>query len=154
MKREFSFEGSVYSNNKASFKKILKKHGFVWKGKLGDFIWLGKNEKVIAEFERDPERDITLSATLVWSGKKKSDFLKELEKWVEDVGGKKTQGKAKKSSPDKRIQEELEFWDKLNKPDEERLRVEGRPEDWIERDVKEWRKRRNRKKKELIERYG
>ncbi|UCD92919.1 MAG: hypothetical protein JSV43_03105 [Methanobacteriota archaeon] len=154
MKKQFSFEGSVYSENKTSFKKILKKHGFAWKGKLGDFIWLGKNEKMIAEFERDPERDITLSATLVWSGKKKTDFLKELEEWAKDVGGEKSVAKEKTPLSDKRIQEELKFWDKLNKPDEERLKSEGRPEDWIKKDLKKWRKRRNQKRKELIERYG
>lgn len=154
MRKEFSFEGSIYSNNKATFKMILRKHGFVWKGKLGDFIWLGNDEKLIAEFERDPERNITLSATLIWSGKKRTDFLMELEKWAKDVGGKKTEGKAKAQSQDKRIQQELKFWDKLNKPDEERLRAEGRPNDWIKKDLREWRKKRNQKRKELIDRYG
>jgi len=154
VRKEFSFEGSVYSSNKATFKTILRKHGFVWKGKLGDFIWLGNDEKVIAEFERDPERNVTLSATLIWSGKKRTDFLKELEKWAEDVGGKKAEGKSRAPSQDKRIQQELKFWDKLNKPDKERLRAEGRPNDWIKKDLREWRKKRNQKRKELIERYG
>lgn len=153
MKQEFSFDGVVYSDNKASFKKILRKHGLKWKGSMGDFVWIGDKDKVIAEFERDRERDITISATLIWSGKKKSDFLKEFEIWAKEAGGKK--GKAdKRKVPEKKVQKELEFWDSLNKPDKGRLRAEGRPESWIEKDMKEWRKKKRQKKKELVDRYG
>ncbi len=154
MKQEFSFDGATYSKNKDSFKRILRKHGLKWKGSLGDFVWIGESDKVIAEYERDSERDITISATLVWSGKKKTDFLRELEEWADDVGGKKETTIVKKRTTSKKVQKELEFWDSLNKPDEARLRAEGRPESWIEKDMKEWRKSKRKKKKELMEKYG
>jgi hypothetical protein len=153
VKQEFSFDGSVYSDNKDSFKKILRKHGLKWKGSLGDFVWIGEKDKVVAEFERDQERDVTLSATLIWSGEKKTDFAKELESWAKEVGAEK--GKAsKKKVPDRNVKKELEFWDSLNKPDEERLRAEGRPQSWIEKDIREWKRKRRQKRKELLERYG
>ena len=154
MKQKFSFDGATYSKNKDSFKGILRKYGLRWKGSMGDFVWIGENDKIIAEFERDSERDITISATLVWNGKKKTDFLRELEEWATDVGGKKETTSGKKGTMSKKVQKELEFWDSLNKPDEARLRAEGRPDSWIEKDMKEWRRSKRQKKKELMERYG
>ncbi len=153
MKQAFSFDGAVYSDNKDSFKKILRKYGLKWKGTMGDFVWIGEKDKVIAEFERDRERDVTISAKLTWNGRKKTDFLKELESWAKEVGGE-AEKVSKKKAPDRKVQKELEFWDSLNKPDEERLRAEGRPESWIERDIKEWKRKRRQKRKELLERYG
>jgi hypothetical protein len=154
VKQEFSFDGAVYSENKAGFKKLLRIHGLKWRGSMGDFIWIGENDKIVADFERDAERDVTISATLTWSGKRKTDFLKELEKWAKDVGGKRADasGKAKSSGP--KIKKELEFWDELHKPDKQRLRDEGRPESWIEKDIKKWRKKKRQKKKELVDKYG
>jgi hypothetical protein len=161
VKREFLFEGSVYSKKKASFKKILRKHGFAYQGSLVEFVWVGKNEKVVALFDRDRERDITISAKLTWSGKKKTDFLKDFEEWAKEIGGKRVKEAGKKAKgpkedpvTKKKIKQELEFWDKLNKPDANQLKAQGRPEDWIERDVKEWRKKRKQKRKELLDRYG
>ncbi len=153
MKREFSFDGAAYSDNKAGFKKLLRGHGLKWKGSLDDFVWIGKSDKVVAEFERDAERDVTISATLTWSGKKKTAFLMELENWAKEVGAEKAIVTGKDESADKKIKKELEFWDELHKPDKERLRAEGRPESWIEKDVKEWRKKKRQKKKELVDRY-
>jgi hypothetical protein len=154
VKREFSFDGPVYSENKAGFKKLLRNHGLKWRGSMGDFIWIGENDKVVAEFERDTEKEVTISATLTWSGKKKTGFLKELESWADEVGSEKTDVTGKDESTEKKIKMKLEFWDELNKPDKERLKAEGRPESWIEKDVKEWRKKKRQKKKELVDRYG
>jgi hypothetical protein len=139
---------------KAEFKKLLRGHGLKWRGRMGDFIWIGENDKVVADFERDAERDVTISATLTWSGKKKTDFLKELENWAKEVGGEKKDATGKDRNAEKKIEKELEFWDELNKPDKERLIAEGRPESWIEKDIKRWRKKKRQKKKELVERYG
>ena len=154
MKREFSFDGAAYSDNKAEFKKLLRSHGLKWKGSLGDFVWIGEGDKVVARFERDAERDVTISATLTWSGKKKTAFLMELENWAKEVGAEKADVTGKNKGADKKIKKELEFWDELHKPDKERLRAEGRPGSWIEKDMKEWRKKKRQKKKELVERYG
>jgi hypothetical protein len=154
VKRKFSFDGVVYSDNKAGFKKLLRSHGLKWKGSMGDFVWIGENDKVVADFERDTERDVTISATLTWSGKKKTDFLKELENWAKEVGAEKKDVTGKDKSAVKKIEKELEFWDELNKPDKERLMAEGRPESWIEKDIKRWRRKKRQKKKELVDRYG
>jgi hypothetical protein len=154
VKRKFSFDGVVYSDNKAEFKNLLRSHDLKWRGRMGDFIWIGENDKVVADFERDTERDVTISATLTWSGKKKTDFLKELENWAKEVGGEKKEVTGKDETAEKKIEKELEFWDELNKPDKERLMAEGRPESWIEKDIKRWRKKKRQKKKELVERYG
>lgn len=152
MKVRFIFEGQIYSKNKSSFKSILKKHGLKWKGSMREFIWIGERDKIVAEFERDPERDVTLSATLTWTGKRKTDFLRELESWAREVGGKL---EAPSDTRDlSMIEKELKFWDSLHKPDEERLRSRGCPESWIQRDLREWRNKRRKKKKELIEKYG
>ncbi|MFQ6060542.1 MAG: hypothetical protein ACE5KV_04475 [Thermoplasmata archaeon] len=154
MRKEFHLEGPVYSRNKSGFKRILKRYGFVYAGSRSNFVWEGKNEKVVAFFERDAERDITISATLIWEGKKKTSFLKELEGWVKDVAGRSGEKPRRGASFEKKIQEELEFWDRLNKPDVARLRAEGRPEDWIRKDLAEWKEKRRKKRKELLERYA
>jgi hypothetical protein len=154
VKREFTLDGATYSEYKSGFKKLLRRHGLKWRGSMGDFVWIGEKDKVVAEFERDTERDVTISATLKWIGKKKTDFLKELETWAKDLGAEKPEVSGVDKSADKKIKQELEFWDELHKPDKERLKAEGRPESWIEKDMKVWRKKKRQKKKELLDRYG
>ena len=46
------------------------------------------------------------------------------------------------------------FWDSINKPDVEHLRASSRPEEWIKRDLENWKKGRREKKKELMKKYG
>jgi len=95
---------------------------------------------------------VTVLATLTWEGKAKTPLLNELKTWVFSVGGKAEEQKAPKedkSAAKARVERELAFWDRLHKPDVEALRAEGRPEDWIERDVREWKKAREARRKEL-----
>ncbi len=155
MMYRFRLEGDAYSKNKSSFKKLLKRHNLQWKGTFGNFVWENERERVTAEFERDEEKDITLSATLVWEGRKKSELMEELKAWVWECGGsggKEDEVRQKSSEIEKRIEDELEFWDSINKPDVEHLRATGRPKRWIENDLKEWRKNRKQKKRELLKR--
>jgi len=49
-----------------------------------------------------------------------------------------------------RAERELEVWDAAHKPDVRALRAQGRPEDWIERDVKAWKQARDAKRTELL----
>jgi len=156
MRYRFFLDGPVYSKNKSTFKKILKKHGLVFKGSFGDFVWESENEKVMAEFERDVEKDETISTTLVWESRKKTDFMEELKAWVWELGGKCDKDEApapKASEVESRIAEELEFWDGINRPDVDRLRRTGRPEEWIKKDIEVWKKRRREKKTELMNKY-
>ena len=155
MRLRFVLDGQAYSKNKASFKKLLKKHKLGFKGSFGDFIWANESEKVRADFVRDEEKNITLSATLVWDSRKKTEFMEELKAWVWELGGKADKEEVerpKASEVQSRIDYELEFWDKINKPDLERLKATGRPREWIEKDVEEWKRRRREKKRELMER--
>ena len=155
MRYRFNLDGQAYSKNKGFFKKLLRKYKLAFKGSFGNFLWQNENEKVRAEFERDEKRDITLSATLVWEGRKKTEFMEELKAWVWELGGKGDKDETpqpKASEKDSRIEMELEFWDRINKPDFERLKATGRPEEWIKKDVEEYEKRRREKKKELVDR--
>jgi hypothetical protein len=155
MKKEFELEGSVYSDNKSDFKRILRKHGLRWKGSLGNFEWIGADDKVTAYFDRDEQKNITLKARLLWEGKKKSDLLSELTSWIESLEGvpkKRRAGPTKESK--QRIQRELEFWDKLHEPPVEGMKAEGRPESWINKDLEEWKAKRKEKEKELKRKHS
>ena len=157
MRFRFVLDGPKYSKHKAQFKKLLAEHRLAWRGNMTEFVWVGPKDRVRAEFERDEARDATVSATLVWDGKAKTPFLNELKTWAFALGGKSAEEKATKASTSaakERIERELEFWDRLNKPDVEALRSAGRPDEWIERDVKEWRKARDAKRKELARSLG
>lgn len=157
MRYRFLLDGQAYSKNKNSFKKLLRKHKLNFKGTFGNFIWKNEKEEVRAEFERDEKMDVTLSAILIWEGRRKTEFMDELKAWVWELGGKGDKDEAaapKTSEVRSRIDAELEFWDGINKPDIARLKATGRPEEWIEKDLEDWRKRRREKKRELMEKHG
>ncbi|MCK4455815.1 MAG: hypothetical protein KAU99_05655 [Thermoplasmata archaeon] len=154
MKKEFDLEGSTYSNNKADFKRILRKHGLRWKGSLGNFEWIGRDDKVTAYFDRDEQKGITLNARLVWEGKKKSDFLSELTDWIKSLHGAPVRRGGLTKDTKQKIQRELEFWDKIHEPSVEAMKAEGRPESWITKDLEEWKAKRKEKEKELKRKYS
>jgi len=152
MRFRFVLDGPKYSKHKGQFKKMLAEHRLSWKGNMTEFVWASAKERVRAEFERDEARDVTVSATLVWEGKAKTPFLNELKTWTFSIGGKTAEEKLTKASSSaakERIERELEFWDRLNKPDADALRSAGRPEEWIDRDLKEWKKARDARRREL-----
>ncbi len=154
MKKEFELEGSTYSRNKDGFKRILRKHGLRWKGSLGNFEWIGRDEKVTAYFDRDEERGVTLKSRLVWEGKRKSDFLSELADWVKSLEGAPARRGGPVKDAKRKVQKELEFWDKIHGPPVEGMKSEGRPESWISRDVEEWKAKRKEKEKERKRKYS
>jgi hypothetical protein len=147
MRYVLHIDGRNYSLHKDAFKEILRRHGLKWKGTFERPWWGSSAERVEANFERDPERDITTAATLIWIGPRASRLLEELEAWVLGLGGH-----AERQEGGGRLAEgrqELRFWDFLNKPDETYLRREGRPEKWIQLDLEEWKRRRREKEQEL-----
>ncbi len=154
MKKEFELEGSTYSRNKDGFKRILRKHGLRWKGSLGNFEWIGRDDKVTAYFDRDEERGVTLKSRLVWEGKRKSDFLSELADWIKSLEGAPARRRGPAKDAKQKVQRELEFWDKIHGPPVEGMMAEGRPESWISKDVEEWKAKRKEKEKELKRKYS
>lgn len=151
MRFRFVVDGAAYSKHKDGFKGILKRHGLAFKGTRDTFVWSSRSEGVTAFFERDEARDVTLKAELVWQSRKKTRLLNELKEWVWSVGGHG--GEEDEGLPDAiasdAIERELAFWDAIHKPDVEKLRAEGRPEAWIQRDMKDWRRKRAEKRREL-----
>lgn len=148
-------EGKVYSEHKADFKRILRKYSLKWKGSMNDFQWVGESDRVIAHFDRDEQRDITLKARLTWEGKKKTDFLSALAEWVRSLEGKHVKkGRKPPRKSREKIQKELEFWDRIHEPPVEAMKAEGRPESWISKDIEDWEKRRKEKEKELRRKYS
>ncbi len=152
MRFRFVVDGAAYSKDKDAFKKILRTHGLAFKGTRETFVWSSRSESVTALYERDEARDITLKAELVWQSRKKTPLLNDLREWVWSVGGHggeaEDEGPADAKASDA-VDRELAIWDAVNKPDAERLRAEGRPEAWIDKDVKAWRRKRAEKKREL-----
>ena len=152
MRFRFVVDGPKYSKHKTAFKKILKDHRLAWKGGMDTFVWASAKERVVGEFERDPARDVTIRASLTWEGKAKTPFLNEMKTWVFSLGGKAEEQRAvkeDKSAAKERVERELTFWDRLHKPDVAALRAGGRPEEWIEKDLREWKKARDARRREL-----
>lgn len=151
MRSRFVVDGPTYSRHKAAFKKLLTEHRLAWKGNMAEFVWSSSRDRVQAYYERDPVKDVTLKATLTWEGKAKTLFLNALKTWVFSVGGKEE--KAPREAPSaakERVERELAFWDRVHKPDAEALRAAGRPEEWIEKDLRDWKKAREAKRRGLM----
>jgi len=69
------------------------------------------------------------------------------------IGGQAVEEKATTQdaiAAKERAERELAVWDAAHKPDVRALRAQGRPEDWIERDVKAWKQARDAKRTELL----
>ncbi len=151
MRFRFVLDGTAYSKHKDAFKAILKRHGLAFKGTRDTFVWSSRSESVTAFYERDEARDVTLKAELVWQSRKKTPLLNELREWVWAAGGHG--GEEEESVPDEKaseaIERELAFWDSIHKPDIEKLRAAGRPEAWIQKDLREWKRKRAEKRREL-----
>lgn len=160
MRFRFVLDGPKYSKHKAAFKKLLAEHRLAWRGGREDFVWASGRERVVGTFERDPVRDVTLKATLTWEGKAKTPFLNALKTWAFSLGAKAEEEKAVRprgtaaKERNARVEEDLAFWDRVNKPDAEALRAAGRPEEWIDRDVEEWKRARQAKKREIQQALG
>jgi len=153
MRWRFVLDGTQYSKHKAEFKKLLQEHLLTWRGNMTTFLWQGAKERVRAEYERDPKNDVTLTATILWEGRAKTPFLNELKTWTFALGGQAMEEKVTKQdaiAAKERAERELEVWDAAHKPDVRALRAQGRPEDWIERDVKAWKQARDAKRTELL----
>lgn len=152
MRWKFVLDGARYTKNKAQFKKLLREHRLSWKGDMTRFLWQGGKERVRAEYERDPNEDVTLTATIVWEGRAKTPLLNELKTWVFSLSGQASEEKVTKedeAAASLRAERELELWDAVHKPDVRALRAQGRPEEWIQRDVRAWKKARETKRDNL-----
>ena len=151
MRFRFVLDGAAYSKHKDAFKAILKRHGLAFEGSRDTFVWSSRSESVTAFFERDEARDVTMKAELVWQSRKKTPLLNDLREWVWSAGGHG--GEEEESVPDEKasdaIDRELAFWDSIHKPDVEKLRAAGRPEAWIQKDLREWKRKRAEKRREL-----
>jgi hypothetical protein len=153
MRFRFVVDGAAYSEHKDAFKGILRRHGLAFRGTRETFVWSSRSESVTAVYERDEARDVTLRAELVWQSRKKTPLLNELKEWVWSVGGhggEEEEDAAAGAKASDAVERELATWDAVHRPDAERLRADGRPEAWIERDVKAWRRKRAEKKRELL----
>jgi len=153
MRWRFVLDGPRYSRHKAQFKKLLLEHRLTWRGNMATFLWQSGKERVRAEYERDPKGDVTLAATIVWEGRAKTPFLNELKTWVFSLGGEAAEEKVTKedaTAAKERAERELALWDAVHAPDVLALRAQGRPAEWIERDVRAWKKARETKRRELL----
>ena len=156
MRYRFRVDGGTYSRHKETLKRLLVKHALRWRGDRETFVWAGTKERLLATYERDPARDVTLSAELVWEARKKTEFLEDLKAWVWSVGGEGglDEGGPPVTTAKALVDRELAVWDVVHKPDVERLRREGRPEAWIQRDVHDWKQKREERRRELMAELG
>ena len=151
MRFRFELDGVAYSKNKESFKRLLAKHGLRWRGTLEQPLWASASERVSAVFNRDQENDVLRHAALVWEGRKKSPLLEDLKAWAWQVGGKTTEDAS--PSTDEVIDEvdrALHYWDIVWKPNVEWLRAQGRPPAWIAEDLRQWKRQRQDRRRELM----
>ena len=156
MRYRFRLDGPAYSKHKDALKRLLARHGLRWRGDREVFVWASTSERLVARYERDPQRDVTLSADLVWESRKKTAFLEDLKEWVWSAGGEggEDQTGPPPTTAKPLVDRELAVWDAVHKPDANRLRADGRPEAWIQRDVREWKRKREERRRELMAELG
>ncbi len=151
MRFRFELDGEAYSKHKDAFKRILAKHGLRWQGSLERPLWASRAERVSAVFDRDEAHDALRGAALLWQGDKKSELLEELKHWTWEVGGRsqeETGPAAEDVTPE--VEEALQFWDLVYKPNVDWLASQGRPQAWIEEDLKRWKHQRQTRRRELM----
>lgn len=151
MRFRFEMAGDTYSKNKDAFKRLLARHGLRWRGTLERPFWSSGKEQVIAIFDRDPARDLLRGAALVWESATKSTLLEDLKAWAWQIGAKAEEDRSPSPqdvSDD--VERALTYWDIVWKPDVDRLKAQGRPNAWIEADVKRWKQRRQERRRELV----
>lgn len=151
MRFRLEIPGDLYSRHKDSFKRILAKHGLRWKGTLDRPAWASPSERVGGSFDRDEAKDVLRRASLTWEGRKKSALLEDLKAWAWQIGGavEEDHGKAAGEVVDD-VEKALELWDLVHKPNVERLREQGRPKEWVEEDVRRWKRQRQERRRELM----
>ncbi len=151
MRFRFELDGEAYSKHKEAFKRILAKHGLRWQGNLEHPLWGSRAERVSAVFDRDADHDILRRATLVWQGQTKSQLLEDLKAWTWEVGGRAAEekGPAADDVTDE-VEAALRFWDIVYKPNADWLAAQGRPREWIEQDLKHWKRARQMRQRELM----
>lgn len=149
-------DGGSYTARKDEFKKILRKHGVKWVGSPTRFMWTGPQDSVEAHYERDEVKDVTLSATLTWRGQEETPFLEEFRAWTAEVGAKPLEVSEDEELErlERLVASEMRFWENIHRPPVEELRRQGRPEEWIERDLERFEARRREKLQELRSQYG
>ncbi|HEY7588107.1 MAG TPA: hypothetical protein VIB49_05100 [Thermoplasmata archaeon] len=151
MRFRFDLDGDAYSEKKEAFKRILAKHGLRWKGTLDRPLWASPAEKVTAVFDRDQEKDILRHASLVWEGRTKSKLLEDLKAWIWEIGGKAEEEKGPAvEDVSEDVERALHFWDIVYEPNVDALRAQGRPDSWIEEDVRRWKRQRRTRQRELL----
>lgn len=158
MRFRFTLDGPAYEESKDGLKRIRTKRGLRWVGdfRAGIFVWKSSSERLEASYERDAS-DTLVRVSLVWQGRHKSAFLEDLKTFVWDAGGTASEDEGPAPADEKvqgYISRELDFWDRINQPNVEYLKARGRPKAWIDRDLEEWKKRREEKRRELLGRVG
>src|ERR687888_159233 len=88
MRFRFEMDGETYSKHKDSFKRLLAKHGLRWRGSLDRPFWASGTERVSALFDREAEKDVLRSASLIWESASKSRLLEDLKAWAWEIGAK------------------------------------------------------------------
>ncbi len=151
MRFRFEMDGEKYSKNKDSFKRVLAKHGLRWRGSLDRPFWASATERVTAIFDRDSEKGVLVAAALVWESAKRSTLLEDLKEWAWEVGAKAVEDRAPTAEDvTDEVEQALRYWDIVWKPNIDRLKATGRPEAWIEADVKRWKQARQERRRELV----
>jgi len=151
MRFRFEMDGDVYSKHKDSFKRLLAKHGLRWRGSLDRPFWASATERVTGLFDRDAEKDLLKSATLTWESAGKSRLLEDLKAWAWEVGARAVEDRSPSAEEvTDEVEQALRYWDIVWKPNEDILKAQGRPQAWIDADVKRWKQQRQERRRELI----
>ncbi len=151
MRFRFQMDGDTYSKNKESFKRVLAKHGLRWRGTLERPFWASVTERVTAVFDRDAEKDVLRSASLVWESAKKSPLLEDLKAWAWQVGAHAVEDRSPSADEvTDEVEAALHYWDLVWKPNVDWLKAQGRPKTWIDADLRRWKRERQERRRELM----
>jgi hypothetical protein len=114
-------------------------------------FWASGTERVTGLFDRDPEKDILRSASLIWESSTKSRLLEDLKAWAWEAGARAVEDRSPSAEEvTDEVEQALRYWDIVWKPNEDLLKAQGRPQAWIEADVRQWKQRRQERRRELV----
>ncbi len=157
MKRVFTMQGIIYSENKVRIKGLMKTYGLTWAGSQFKPFWKSSNESITALFNR--ENGVTIHATLTYIGPGDTEFLDQFTKFLLHLGaeGHDEDYSEQKADIEKIIEAEIKTWDLIHKPNVDLMRrgtitaPKGAPESFIEAALKDYNEKRIIKKQEIRE---
>ena len=133
----YHVDGPTYDSNKNRFKQIIKLFKLKWIGGMSSGEW--KEGSTIVRPDWSFKNEVKVDGTIMIQSENEYQFDEICKAVISILNGEKP-GQASLGVR-KKVQKELDFYIQLNTPNEKYLRDTGMPEEWIEKEKKNFKEK-------------